>query len=187
MMSGLHLTESMMEHASDRYKGGPAKSGVDLESGNGVPPPPPPPKPVVSSPLGETSPAAPARIFSQALGIIVGFFAEEWLEAILGERQGLEILLIFILILILWMSTSDWIQGWWATPMREDKRLWSQGWVLFVHFVSYALTLVVFRYVAVIFGEEWSRQGLGIGEGILHGILFFIYFFFLYLYFLQRL
>ena len=185
--------ESLVEFVSEmnhKSNGGSSKHiGADLESAGGgtttttivaV-------QPVTSSPLGGSSPSSSRQVFAQALGIIVGFFAEEWLEAVLGERQGLDILGIFILILLFWMIVSDWIQDWWATPMPEDKRIWSQGWVMFVHFISYALTLVVFRYLSVIVGEEWSRQGLTLGEGILNGIFFMIYFFFIYLYFLKQL
>ena len=163
------------------------KIGADLENGTAATTTIIAVQPVTGSPLGAGSPSSSRQVFAQALGIIVGFFAEEWLEAVLGQRQGLDILGIFILILFLWMIISDWIQDWWATPMPEDKRIWSQGWVMFVHFISYALTLVVFRYLSVIVGEEWSRQGLTLGEGILNGIFFMIYFFFIYLYFLKQL
>ncbi len=187
------LQASLTEFVSEINHGPQQKQsmtiGADLENGGGgittttvvtV-------QPVTGSPLGASSPSSSRQVFAQALGIIVGFFAEEWLEAVLGERQGLDILGIFVLILLLWMIISDWIQAWWATPMPEDKRIWSQGWVMFVHFISYALTLVVFRYLSVIVGEEWSRQGLTLGEGILNGIFFMIYFFFIYLYFLKQL
>lgn len=175
------MAESMMEFA------GELAAGDDLESGGVVLSLAPATTTVVGSPLGAISPSAPRNIFSQALGVIVGFFAEKWLEAVLGERQGLEILGIFILILILWMMVSDWIEAWWATPMSEDRRIWSQLWVMFVHFISFALVLVVFRYLSVVVGEEWSRRGLGLGEGILQAILFIIYFFFVYVYFLKKL
>ncbi len=179
------LAESMGTYI-DEIRGNSSIVSADIEGGASAPPSPQP-KPVVSSPLGGESPSRPRAVYAQALGVIVGFFAEKWLEAFLVESQGLDVLMIFILILVLWMMVSDWIQAWWATPMPEDKRIWSQGWVMFVHFISYALTLVVFRYMAVIVGEEWTRQGLGLAEGILHGILFLIYFFFIYLYFLKKL
>lgn len=171
-----------------------SKSGNDLESGDALPPsssaaqqqqqsaPAKAALIVSSSPLGDISPAAPPKVLSLTLSVVVGFFTDEWLDAILQERKGLDILLLFILLMFLWMAMNNAIQTWWDTPMPEDKRIWSMGWVMFAHFISYTLTLLVFRYLAVIAGEEWARLGMNLWEFILYGILFIIYFFFIYLY-----
>lgn len=143
------------------------------------------PKPApVTSPLGAVSPSSLIKILGQVFSLVVSIITRAFLTVLLLERSGFEILCVMFTMLLIWALIADTTRGLWAT-VDEARAGWSAFWVMIVDFISLVLVLMTFQYGSELAVEEWTLEGVSIGETIAMGFVFAIWFFPAYLYFLR--
>ena len=139
---------------------------------------------IVSSPLGDTSPSSIIKIIGQVLPIVISFFTNSFLEEILEDRTGFEILSIIFLSLFLWVLVADAIRSLWSS-VDEGRAGWSATWVMLVDFISLILVLMTAQYGSTLLREDWALVGISSAELVAFGIFFALLFLPSYLFLLK--
>ncbi len=125
--------------------------------------------------MGSGSPSSTALIIYKAYSVLIGFFSQEYLNALLEEVDGLDIFVFMIALLAIWKYVSDPARKWVMQSVYDGGLGWRDNLLNIIDFMSYLVVYVVFGYFGRVIFSHASDFGHNIEEITLIGFAAAIY------------